>query len=805
MLRSLLNKKYIALSFLAISFILTTIWFKEGKMLAKAEEEIPLYNLAKTVQIAKYSWQELGMGIPNVAAKPTEPTYQLLFALSRLGASSPDIQKLLFFFIIFLSLVSTYLLATELFRKFKNVSMAAFLASIYYLINPFVAINVWYRFLYPFMFSLPLLPLSLYFFVKGINERKIYYSLFFSLALATFAYSFSSPATVLLIALPLLIYWCYEFFGNNKNYLPGYVVTTFIISFVLNYWWIKGLISLPQSSEGFTTLELSLNALRSLSKFYTLPYVLRLLSLDFFQELAWGEVYKETLYQLISWSPFVISIVTFWKYRKKQGVRIVFLWALVAVFIANGSSGFLGNLFEFLFLKLAPLQLLRNPFEKIGLLLALSYSLLFGLGLSGLSKKLKIIFLGLVLFYSYPVLNGKIFETHGVSIATEVPGHYRELDDFIDDVGSYRIIQMPLMYSDGSIMKWDNPYHGGEPSHFLYDAPTIARNIGNDNYKNLYYNYLKYIPYMEEWKLAGLFSAKYIVVNRDIDYEKLNLFSPDKYADYLNNYYAPSDEEMSVCNKITKTEAFWECDVLPSMADFRAANFVKTIFKLPGKYKVKITVIDVKNQSYSWEETINGNMTTIRLYSPIENESNIYFENVQSVRVMVNNDVILSGIYLDSGRKIQQEHIHYIKTFGNLDLYKIDDEFLTSRIYSPSSIKKVKSPQEMFTDIGNSQESKNGEMIYLVNEELDISNIAKAKLEFTKISPEEYNINVKDAKKPFIIVFNETFNKGWKLYSGGDKTGKHFLVNASVNGFLVNPENKRLTLKFQNRARMPDQ
>ena len=89
----------------------------------------------------------------------------------------------------------------------------------------------------------------------------------------------------------------------------------------------------------------------------------------------------------------------------------------------------------------------------------------------------------------------------------------------------------------------------------------------------------------------------------------------------------------------------------------------------------------------------------------------------------------------------------------------------------------------------------------------------KPKIEFKKINPTRYVVDVKEAKGPFTLVFSESFHEGWKAYIRLKARGErqkarneepwsaiwslwkdrddrieikdHFLVNGYANGWIV--------------------
>jgi hypothetical protein len=58
---------------------------------------------------------------------------------------------------------------------------------------------------------------------------------------------------------------------------------------------------------------------------------------------------------------------------------------------------------------------------------------------------------------------------------------------------------------------------------------------------------------------------------------------------------------------------------------------------------------------------------------------------------------------------------------------------------------------------------------------------------FKKISQTEYLVEVKNVSLPFVLVFNESFDQGWKIIST-DVEAKHLIVNGYANGWYISPE-----------------
>lgn len=59
-------------------------------------------------------------------------------------------------------------------------------------------------------------------------------------------------------------------------------------------------------------------------------------------------------------------------------------------------------------------------------------------------------------------------------------------------------------------------------------------------------------------------------------------------------------------------------------------------------------------------------------------------------------------------------------------------------------------------------------------------------LVYKKVSPTYYELQIKNAQNPFVLVFSSIFSPGWEIkYSDGLKANDHFLVNSYANGWMI--------------------
>jgi len=65
-------------------------------------------------------------------------------------------------------------------------------------------------------------------------------------------------------------------------------------------------------------------------------------------------------------------------------------------------------------------------------------------------------------------------------------------------------------------------------------------------------------------------------------------------------------------------------------------------------------------------------------------------------------------------------------------------------------------------------------------------------ISFVKINPTKYQVKIQGATQPFNLIFNQSFNRGWKVYAKGGKSQiseeNHWLVNGYANAWQMNPQ-----------------
>jgi hypothetical protein len=151
--------------------------------------------------------------------------------------------------------------------------------------------------------------------------------------------------------------------------------------------------------------------------------------------------------------------------------------------------------------------------------------------------------------------------------------------------------------------------------------------------------------------------------------------------------------------------------------------------------------------------------------------------------IVIQNDLLWQYTYRKLDPKVikdslmKHEGFAFIKSFGNLDFYKIDDAYFLPHIYPATTLYLINgSINEMsqivasdnFT-IGNSafflSNDLNREQIQFIKEHYNTVSIVEnaPKISFQEINPTKYKIYV-NASQPFFLVFSESYNSQWKAY-----------------------------------------
>ncbi len=546
------------LFFLFLSGVLIFCWFRFGLMYGGGDTGLPTYNPQIMLDIAsKVWWDFLAPGIPVAQGLTSVPTLYILSIFQSLGANPVFIQASLFFILLFLMGYGMYLLALSIFGRSKWYLAIA--AGIFYLFNPYMMIQVWHRFIHNAMFFAAFLPFLVMSWLAWIRNRNPKYLLLFLLTNFLGVYIYGTIAFIVAIWTLLFFLTLLEGFIPWKGRKPALKLgLAFLIGcffwILTNSWW---LISTFKISPGLFaqvhSTDDSLGTLISLSNSTFLPYTLRLINPFYlYWQADWGNIYQSPFFLIISWLFVLVVFTGFFRGLMQKPYAIWSLLFLIVIFLAKGAAPPFSFPYIFGFSHFFPLGVIRNPFEKLGILLPLVYAVLFSLGLKtcldygfkylnrNITYGLLVIFIFFHMTFFWPMFGGKLFGDLDKQNFVKVPKSYAQTDEWIkQDLKNAeaspdgRILHLPLPNSEDVIYKWEYGYHGVEPSTALFTAlPSIARGFDSpkvgDALSELSLIFHK--PYASNpnaiLKMLQEFNIKYILLHRDIEWLGGELYNP---------------------------------------------------------------------------------------------------------------------------------------------------------------------------------------------------------------------------------------------------------------------------------------
>ncbi len=556
------------LLFLTLSAVLIFCWFRFGFMYGGGDTGLPTYSPQAGFNINKdIWWDSLAPGIPVAQGLTSVPLMLFLSIPQALGASPVFIQAFLFFILLFLIGYGMYLLALYIFGKDKI--LLAYAAGIFYVFNPYMMIQIWHRFIHNSMVFVAFLPFLVLTWLWWIRKRDPKFLLLFLLAnfLAVYVYgtiAFIVAVWTLLFSITLLevlVPWK----GKETTLKIFFAFLMGLLFWLLtNSWWLIPTFSIsPALFATQHTIDDSLSTLISLSAQTILPYTLRLINPFYlYWHADFGNIYHTLLFNLISWIPLLFVFIGFIKGLKKKAYAFWSLLFLIVIFLGKGAAPPFSFPYIFGFSNFFPLGVIRNPFEKLGILLPLVFAILFALGLRWVLMQLdKYIgrfraycVLGIIVcFYMsffWPMFAGKLFGTLDKQNFVEVPKSYTQANDWIKrDLGNTtnswegRILHLPLPKSEAVSYNWQYGYNGVEPSAAIFTSlPSIARGLAvpgvSDALSGL--SLIFHTPYASNQevilKMLKDFNIKYIILHKDINWLNGELYSPYETENFLNKW-----------------------------------------------------------------------------------------------------------------------------------------------------------------------------------------------------------------------------------------------------------------------------
>lgn len=576
--------------------ILVFIWFRKNLMIAMGESAIPFYNLQNTINSYSHTWSAEGFGFFPGNPIASLPFFWIAILIQKITVSDVLTQAVVFFLIAFGTIISSYF-CYKSFLPDKKFGFHLFvIAALFYCFNFIALFSVWNRMQYPFMVFYILLPVALAVFAKGLTSLKMRYVIIFNLAILPFSTAFILPFIELLWALAFL-YVLFRSVLDRKNkkkvifYIAFFIVSLAIWIF-FNAWWLLQYINFLYSFPiGVYTSTGNIDTFNALSTAQgNLSYIFRLINrLSLMNmEPVWGMHYSNFLMVIITYIPPFLAFLPL-LFKRKPAIIYFFLGlCLFTIFFTKGSAPPFGEIFHFLFSNVRILEVFRGPFEKIGLLLPLSFSILIGYSLyvvgNDLRKRFSRKISNVVVYGSsflmltilvFPMWNSWVFSFNeppqnnlNNGDYVKVPDYYQKVDELVSsDPDEFRGLALPLA-EEGITYTWDYGYGGVEYTNGLLSDSFFA--LAPQRFPFVV-NIAKQIPGViknnpqEFSKMLSVLNTKYVIVRTDIDYRYRGIADPSNQRKILTQIAADPDSGIIYRGSFGKIDVFENKKFIPKI------------------------------------------------------------------------------------------------------------------------------------------------------------------------------------------------------------------------------------------------
>ena len=483
-------------------------------------------------------------------------------------------EKFLFYICFSISGAGTYYLL----KVFGIKRFPSFIGALFYTLNPFASVVVWFLSIGLYFPFYSFLPLALALFIKSM-EGKI------SLSLASFlififplSVTFASPVMFAIYYFILFSYFIVNFilnifrkeFKKAKRLLLRFSIFSFIL-LLLNAYWIFPFVSDIQSQyESADNVSIGLMEDLPTVRLNSVKFtgIFRLLGLWSFDKgemgdlyYPWNEIFYSPLYIMITSIIGVTALLGSLKLIKEKNTN-GFFWLFLFLIGVLSVSGFYLPIYSVLndFYQKFPyvLRAFRGGFTKYGFIYVIPYTVLFTFGIDFLQKKLKwltVFFLILVLLIGFPFFDGSVISKGGEylrSYLIKIPDSYYKFKEWdAKDRTTARYLVLPISSSDTFSFKWEHGYQGTD--YLRQFSQKSILNLNNPEMVKILASAINKEDFSKVNTFLTLLNIKKIVFREDYNWHSSNLLTPDreKILSFLENYQL---ENQIGFFKIYKTE-----------------------------------------------------------------------------------------------------------------------------------------------------------------------------------------------------------------------------------------------------------
>lgn len=518
---------FLSVTFMAAFFVIILLpFYQDGKMIMGGEGSY--YNdFLFLLKNYGYLWYNTGAGSFAVHLN-----YVFHLALIQKLVGDPRIVNFVMIFLLyFLPFLAVYLASLEL----KAGYLVSFLVAIFYVVNPFMSnflksINQW-NMLAPYMLASFFLIILRYF----NNHKKLF--IIFGLNSLFFAFTNANAPTMVLYQMAIPFFLVLTIFFKEQKFSVSIFVKKYLLillSFLLfNIWWIVNWFYIFSDATKSYSKQTAVSWLRGASGF--IPAFWRTLTLtnllpfpidpsyDYFSK-HFGSFFVP----LILLIPILLLLYFFFRKGLNKKLYLILGLTLISVgFLAKGTDGLFGGVYEFMVMNIPLFNIFKSAGEKWGLVFVFLLTLFLVFALKELKKDrhyryILASFLIYLAYCSVPFATGNFLPDY--NFKDKIIGSKRFLDkpeyqnlrnNLNSDPLQYRVLSLPGS-NNYQVALWlggKKFYTGNDPVLSNTNKPFIAPYTGAplQNFNSLF-DSLKNSSYQN---ILGLFNIKKIVVNND--------------------------------------------------------------------------------------------------------------------------------------------------------------------------------------------------------------------------------------------------------------------------------------------------
>ena len=548
-----------ALLFSIITSLVIFSWFRYGYLYGGGDVGLPSYDSARIYEIAKNIWWEASAPGTTVAQGLTSVPFQYFQSrLQYLGLPAFLIQAIVFWILLFFSGYGMYLLGLTVFGKDKFY--LAILSGLLYMFNPFMMIQIWHRFIHNAFFLSASLPFLFIFFSSWVKSGKYLSLLLFLLTNFISVYMYGTIAFIATILLILFLIGISEILFPWKGYknfssISFRLILGIVVWLAIHSWWLLPVLNVaPAVLSAQHSVVDNLSTLLSISSQTVIPYsLLGINPFYLYMQSDFSEIYDTYFFRALPYLTLIFLAPGFFIAFKSKKLFFWVLLAVVGLFLAKGATNPFSYPYVFGFTNFFPLGVLRNPFEKLGILLPFSYAILILVGIQwylDISQKRKKLFVKLFIFIVlflimgvnlWPMWSGNIFGKYNKPAFISVPDSYTRADEYIKQQNKVgKILHLPLTVNESINYDWEYGYAGVEPSQLLFKSlPSIShgfnQGVVDDALTGLSYIFI--LPDSDDKILSLLqsFNVKFVVLHRDVKWQGGYLPQPQMLEEKLDS------------------------------------------------------------------------------------------------------------------------------------------------------------------------------------------------------------------------------------------------------------------------------